>query len=143
MKTVYTLYTWTTPGGTAKPNPPTFTTLDQARAAAGYPNSADWRTTPAGGWGLHDHMKQELGFQYGQPYHISEDQQAETDAERIELAIALGFEYGGIDGDHHKRWTIDQMIRILAGDRYAALVADYRSGEDGPDTYSWDEGVAP
>ena len=26
---------------------------------------------------------------------------------------------------------------------YRALVADARSGEDGPETYDWDEGIAP
>ena len=58
-------------------------------------------------------------------------------------AIQLAVKYGGIDGAHHKAWVIDQMVRILAGDRYEAIVAAARSGEDGPDTYGWDEGIAP
>lgn len=62
---------------------------------------------------------------------------------RIPDAIALAFQYGGIDGDHHKAWVIDQMIRILAGDGYARLVAEANDGEDGPNTYTWNEGIVP
>jgi len=63
--------------------------------------------------------------------------------ECIEKAIDLAVQYGGIDGDHHKAWVIDQMVRALAGDRYEQIVADAKDGEDGPGTYSWDEGIAP
>ena len=63
--------------------------------------------------------------------------------EKIEQAIDLAVQYGGIDGAHHKAWVIDQMVRVLAGDEYDALVANAKDGEDGPDTYEWDEGIAP
>jgi len=63
--------------------------------------------------------------------------------ERRDAAIDLAVRYGGIDGDHHKAWVIDQMVRILAGDEYADIVADARFGVDGPETYDWDEGIAP
>ena len=66
-----------------------------------------------------------------------------TDAERIQAAIDLIVELGGIDGAHHKNWVLDQVVRILAGDSYEQLVADVCDGPDGPDTYSWDEGIAP
>lgn len=66
-----------------------------------------------------------------------------TDAERIQASIDLIVERGGIDGAHHKNWVLDQVVRILAGDRYYQIVADARYGEDGPGTYSWDEGIAP
>ena len=41
-----------------------------------------------------------------------------TEQERIDAAIELAVRYGGIDGDHHKAWVIDQMVRVLAGDGY-------------------------
>lgn len=63
--------------------------------------------------------------------------------ERIQAAIDLAVQYGGIDGAHHKTWVIDQMVRALAGDRYEQIVKDAKAGEDGPDTYEWDEGIAP
>lgn len=63
--------------------------------------------------------------------------------ERVQQAIDLAVRYGGIDGDHHKSWVIDQMVRALAGADYEAIVADAKSGEDGPETYAWDEGIAP
>lgn len=62
---------------------------------------------------------------------------------RIDRAIELAIQYGGIDGDHHKAWVIDQMVRALAGDRYGEIVREAKEGADGPDTYGWDEGIAP
>jgi hypothetical protein len=62
---------------------------------------------------------------------------------RIKAAIDLAVSFGGIDGAHHKSWVIDQMVRALAGPEYEAIVRDSKAGEDGPETYSWDEGVAP
>ena len=62
---------------------------------------------------------------------------------RIDEAIELAVRYGGIDGDHHKAWVIDQMVRALAGDQYEQIIKDACDGEDGPDTYTWEEGIAP
>lgn len=42
--------------------------------------------------------------------------------------------YGWIDGAHHKQWIIDQIARIVKGDKYDEWV------KDGGD---WDEGIAP
>lgn len=36
---------------------------------------------------------------------------------------------------HHLQWVVDQMVRELAGERYAQIEADATSGEDGPVTY--------
>ena len=58
-------------------------------------------------------------------------------------AIDLAVRYGGIDGDHHKAWVIDQMVRALAGDSYGQIVAEACDGEDGPATYEWKTGIAP
>lgn len=66
-----------------------------------------------------------------------------SDNDRIQAAIDIAVRYGGIDGDHHKAWVIDQMVRALAGDRYAQIVADAKSGDCGPDTYEWETGIAP
>jgi len=63
--------------------------------------------------------------------------------EDAEEALEFIFQWGGIDGGHHKQWTLDQVARILAGDKYEQMVAEYKAGEDGPDTYEWDEGIAP
>lgn len=66
-----------------------------------------------------------------------------NDKIKIQKAISLGIGYGSTDGDHHKMWVIDQMIRILAGDNYDAVITESRNGEDGPETYEWDCGIAP
>ncbi|MDE2107558.1 MAG: hypothetical protein KGL39_60760 [Patescibacteria group bacterium] len=62
---------------------------------------------------------------------------------RRQMAIDLAVRFGGIEGDHHKAWVIDQMVRILAGKDYEEIVRRAKAGEDGPDTYRWDTGVAP
>ena len=67
----------------------------------------------------------------------------QTDEQRIANAITVAFEYGWIDGAHHKAWVIDQMLRILSGDKYSNIIADACDGEDGPNTYEWDIGIAP
>lgn len=61
----------------------------------------------------------------------------------VEQALEIAVRYGGIDGEHHKTWVIDQMVRALAGDGYKALVADACNGPEGPNTWDWDEGIAP
>lgn len=61
----------------------------------------------------------------------------------VERALQIAREDGGIDGAHHKTWAIDQMVRALTGPGYAGFVEDAKRGEDGPETYSWDEGIAP
>ena len=80
--------------------------------------------------------------------------------------VELAARYGSIDGGHHKMWVIDQMVRALTGcpmieqtmthkeqiyiyevqgesPEYLRLIADAKFGEDGPDTYEWDTGIAP
>ena len=64
-------------------------------------------------------------------------------SERERRCLALIEEYGGIDGGHHKQWVLDQIARTLLADDYDAWVTKYEAGEDGPQTYGWDEGVAP
>lgn len=63
--------------------------------------------------------------------------------EKIEKALELAARYGGIDGDHHKTWTIDQMVRALTGDDYNHWVEMAKEGCNGPNTYDWQTGIAP
>lgn len=76
--------------------------------------------------------------------------------------------FGQYDGGHHKQWVMDQIVRILKGTRvvineaswsdgkkeyrvhlaepsaeYLQWVVDMKDGEDGPNTYDYDEGIAP
>lgn len=96
-----------------------------------------------------------------------------TDAEfealpaSVRAAITVLMDLGSTDGDHHKQYAMDQTIRILTGcpavqktatdyrgrqyiytglgesELYKRVVAAFENGEDGPQTYSWDEGIAP
>lgn len=59
-------------------------------------------------------------------------------------ALDIAMRYGGIDGGHHKQWVIDQMVRALTTPKeYEEFVTTAKAGEDGPDTYEYDEGIAP
>lgn len=79
-----------------------------------------------------------------------------TAKKRIEKALKLA-EYGSYDGGHHKMWVIDQIVRALTGckldktntefikesEEYLKWVDNFKYGEDGPETYAWDTGIAP
>lgn len=58
-------------------------------------------------------------------------------------ALTMAFQYGGFDGGHHKMWVIDQMVRALTGEKYEDFVKHAMQGENGPETYEWDTGIAP
>ncbi len=90
--------------------------------------------------------------------HAKADYDLELDRKRIQAALDLIEGYGGIDGAHHKMWVIDQVVRVLHADTipdiahgetvpknpaYEAWVVRVKAGEDGPETYGWDEGIAP
>lgn len=58
---------------------------------------------------------------------------------RIDKAIEIAYQYAQIDGDHHKMWVIDQIIRKLLKNNYDNWVKEYE--EDGE--YLWDTGINP
>ena len=63
---------------------------------------------------------------------------------RIERALQTAMSYGGIDGEHHKEWVIDQMVRaLLSPEAYQNFVLVAKSGREGPNTYEWKVGIAP
>ena len=67
-------------------------------------------------------------------------------SERVEDALDLILRYGGIDGAHHKQWVLDQVVRTLTGRddfEYQYWRMEHAAGEDGPETYEWDEGIPP
>ena len=66
------------------------------------------------------------------------------DDKRIEKALDFAWCYGQIDGDHHKTWVIDQMVRALCGseEEYKKWVEKYEN-PDGEDYWEWDCGIAP
>jgi len=42
-------------------------------------------------------------------------EKVKTDKKKIQEALDLILEYGGIDGGHHKQWVLDQVVRTLTG----------------------------
>jgi hypothetical protein len=65
------------------------------------------------------------------------------DAAKVDKALGLIECYGQVDGDHHKAWVIDQIARVLLGDDYDTWVKAQEAGEDGPETYPYETGIAP
>ena len=61
---------------------------------------------------------------------------------RIADALEVIESYGGIDGDHHKAWVLDQVVRALTGDGYDEWIKEYED-EDGQEPDEWNEGIAP
>ena len=63
---------------------------------------------------------------------------------RIEKALEFLYRYSQYDGEHHKAWVIDQVVRALMAKDYEAWVAEFEGDpEDEDNHYSWDVGTAP
>lgn len=96
------------------------------------------------------------------------DTELNKELTREEWALYFIGSYGQIDGGHHKTWVLDQVARILRGtpiirkearwlnghvegrfnlgepsQEYLDWVVEMCDGEDGPETYGYDEGIAP
>ena len=68
------------------------------------------------------------------------------DIERnIETALNLAWSYAQIDGDHHKMWVIDQMVRTLCGneEEYEKWVEAYETPNGSDEHYKWHTGITP
>lgn len=63
--------------------------------------------------------------------------------EILDNIMGLIENYGSDDGEHHKQWVLDQIVRTIQGTNYKKWVKDYCKGEDGPHTYEWGTGIAP
>ena len=66
-----------------------------------------------------------------------------TPAKKLVAILEIIEEYGQHDGGHHKQWCLDQIARIVHGAGYGQWVKHMCNGEDGPNTYDYDEGIAP
>jgi hypothetical protein len=142
MKAVFDVYHWDHPDACAKVTRG-YESREQAADAlavtAGVPRTAVWvRVRNDNGWLIDPDPATGRQTEWG----VFERQEAENDTERVQLALEALAD-GQLDGAHHKAWVIDQAVRILTGDRYDAWIAEYCDGVDGPETYAWDEGVAP
>lgn len=58
--------------------------------------------------------------------------------ERLNRALLLIADRSGGDCP----WLIDNITKIIAGDKYEAFVSTVKSGPLGPDTYDWNTGKA-
>ena len=58
---------------------------------------------------------------------------------KVQNAIDIAVETMSADGDHHKVWGLDQVVKTLAGDQYEDIVKKFEE-ETGS---TWDHGVQP
>lgn len=84
----------------------------------------------------------QLDLDYVDDNYITKEKVKELEEESKKV-LDLIFEYGQIDGEHHKMWVIDQIVRILTKDKYNEWIKNYVYDEETGDTYSWDKGIAP
>lgn len=63
--------------------------------------------------------------------------------EKINKVLEIAFQYGQIDGDHHKTWVIDQIVRNLTGNDYKEWIKHYEYDEETGEEYTWNKGIAP
>lgn len=62
----------------------------------------------------------------------------------VSKALDIAYRYGQMDGDHHKTWAIDQMVRALTGPFYEKWVDIFNAGNPpGEHDYNWDVGTPP
>ena len=128
MKTEYRIWRRSGPMSRYEPGD-LHSDLDAAKAATGTPSDVPWDTNGEG------------NYWPTEPPHlvfVGAEEVPESLEDRIQLAVDLIVGYGGIDGDHHKAWVMDQVVRVLTGDRYEQVVAE-ACAEGG----EWDEGIAP
>lgn len=59
----------------------------------------------------------QLDLDYVDDNYITKEKVKELEEESKKV-LDLIFEYGQIDGGHHKMWVIDQIVRILTKDKY-------------------------
>lgn len=59
--------------------------------------------------------------------------------QKIEDALEMALDTMLTEGDHHRVWGLDQIIRILAGDRYEQVKKDLKEETN----FEWDTGIAP
>lgn len=79
---------------------------------------------------------------YKDPSSYEDDE--DSAAMRVGTAIEIAWKYGSYEGEHHKEWVIDQMVRALVDESdYATFVHLVTHDETGELAYEWSEGIAP
>lgn len=63
----------------------------------------------------------------------------EAASDPVSKAIELVLDAAATDGDHHKDWFFDQILKTLAADRYDELVTQWQHQVG----HLWETGTAP
>lgn len=74
---------------------------------------------------------------------LTKDDSENESKTRIDEALEIAYSFAQIDGEHHKTWVIDQIVRKLTGSDYEQWITMYEAEENGEKEYEWDTGIAP
>ena len=89
-------------------------------------------------------MSEELTNQDPEYFHKFIDENVDITEILDEIVLSAGY-----DGEHHKQWLIDFIVRRITGDNYEAFVKAYEEPivySDQEDDYAqqeWNPGIAP
>lgn len=82
------------------------------------------------------------------PYVTNKDNPSEyqvfltSNMDKASVALMIAAKYAAVEGEHHKTWVIDQMIRALTGNQYEAFI-EHAGQINSQDHGEWDEGNVP
>jgi hypothetical protein len=72
-----------------------------------------------------------------------------SDGAKLKAIINFIEEHGQVEGDHHRLYCIDQVLRIALGDDYNQWVKDFEAPQEEPGypgefwEDEWEIGIAP
>lgn len=89
-------------------------------------------------------MTEEITTQSTKYFHQFIDENVDPKEILDEIVVSAHY-----DGQHHKQWLIDHVVRCITGHNYEAFVKAYeepiiyRDKEDDYSQETWDKGIAP
>jgi len=91
-------------------------------------------------------MLQKFNPPVGNLNNINLPLRCSIDATKLQTILNIIEQYGLIDGEYHKQWLIDQIVRIITGNNYRQWI-EYFQGpydeETGTYQCQWDVGIPP
>jgi hypothetical protein len=60
--------------------------------------------------------------------------------EQVQKVIKITLQYGMIDGEHHKQWLLDQILRICLEEFYDKEIEKFNADKNYKE---WDVGIPP
>jgi len=101
---------------------------------------------PYKSWETIDYIKEKIEEMKNTAMPLSFDDWNNEPNNMLSKVLNIIGQYGGIQGDHHKAWLLNEILILLLGEKgHKEWVERYEGEEDdeGDKTYSWELGIAP